>query len=1463
MVRVDPVHQVGELACAIAHYLGWPEPCEARLFPSGSTRELDPQRGLGRAGLLSGQCLTLAPASDLDPSTGRSPAGVGSAGRPPSGLVLIRSGQDAGRRVALWADRSIIGRDRVCSVRLVDPGVSRRHIVVRPTNDGFLVRPTPEARSPVTVNGRPVTTTTLVTDHDLIGLGATTLSIIGPRPVRPPEPRGHFGTVAFHRTPYHPTPIVDRVFDPIGDVPEEIEPVRFPYLAAIVPVLMGTLMALLVSPRFIFFAALGSIVSGVGYLEQRRRNAARYARAEERFDRRLAERRVEIVDALRQERATRFVAAPDVLELAARARHRSSELWIRDRSAPDVLQLRVGLGDVEAKVIVRAETRGDETLRHDVGSELAEIERIRGVPIIVDGSLHSVVGIVGAPADTISLTSSLLGQAACLHSPDDVFIAAALDPSGLSVGWLKWLPHTRPDAWPLGCSPLAITPAQTDRLLQELLILAEQRVARPDPGAGESTVDRRWPRLVVAIDRSLGPDAAVVSRLGDLACDAGITMLWLTTSRDRVPRQAEVIITCESATSHHRSRMSFTDPELASRSFDVDRLPIALAEEIAMSLAALSDASSATASSSLPQEVTLYEALGTGAPDSAWVLEHWRVARGHSLPGPIGICAGGPLAIDLVVNGPHALVGGTSGAGKSELLTSLVSGLAAYNPPTRLNFLFVDYKGGATSSIFNDLPHTAGCVTNLDAAVADRALRSLKAELNRRMDLFEGRAKDLAEMIDRHPDLAPPSLVIVIDEFATLVKEVPDFLAGIVDIAQRGRSLGIHLVLATQRPSGAVNDNILANTNLRISLRMLDGAESRHVIGSPDAAGIPTSLRGRGFARFGPGKLIAFQGAWSGATVHLDDAVDPILVADFGVSPALAGGSVSDPNSKEPTTPETPPLPAVRGSQAPTQLDHLLGAIRAAAEIDGCGPARAAWLEELPEALALDSLLSPVEAGRCSPSSPGDGGDVGWSIPIGLLDEPETQRQSVANVDLVAGGGLLIFGTSGSGKTTALATLALSACRQHREVSAPGWVAVVGLDFASRQLTELESHPDCAAIATGDDLEATTRVIADLSQLLADRRSQVTAATRAGGCPPRFDKILLLIDDYANLCQTFEGVGAPSSYYLWLEALNRLVIDGRQVGIHSAITVTRRAAIKSSILSAISNRLVLRQVDGSSFAEFGIASSMISKRELTAGRGFIDGTTMVQVATATETLDVTPATEARPGRELDGRDRLISPLLSPDVGPLDKPDKPLEIAIGRSDLGSKPVLVDLAANDLVILGGPRSGRSTALVTVGRQLLAGCCEIWAIGPAGSPLATLEATRSSFGRADELVSILHELADSFDASSSRGDRDLVLLIDDYDLLEDPVLDEPTSRLLSIGVRFVASTTELRSYSANALAKEMKKCRALLCLQPDDDRHLAEVTGTTIRLRPGLGLPPGRGALVINRKATVVQVANSQPR
>ena len=286
--------------------------------------------------------------------------------------------------------------------------------------------------------------------------------------------------------------------------------------------------------------------------------------------------------------------------------------------------------------------------------------------------------------------------------------------------------------------------------------------------------------------------------------------------------------------------------------------------------------------SDLPRSVSWLELNDPKiAEDPAAIIERWQESRsiltGPAAPGGgppgrpgtlraiVGSAGDGPLALDLRLHGPHALVGGTTGSGKSELLQTWILAMASAHSPQRVTFLLVDYKGGSAFRECVHLPHTVGLVTDLSPHLVRRALRSLGAELTYREHLFAAKhVKDLQELERTGDPETPPSLVIVVDEFAALVHEVPEFVDGVVNVAQRGRSLGLHLVLATQRPAGVIKDNLRANTNLRLALRMADESDSDDVLGSAVAAHFDPALPGRTVSKTGPGRLVPFQAGYVG-----------------------------------------------------------------------------------------------------------------------------------------------------------------------------------------------------------------------------------------------------------------------------------------------------------------------------------------------------------------------------------------------------------------------------------------------------------------------------------------------------------------------------------------------------------------------------------------------------------------------
>jgi len=1457
-VEIDPDQPASRLAGALASYVGGATGGGAptrtpRVLLLRTGEFLDPDARVADTGVLSGDEVVLDPAAVPGPL-------------PP---ILIRAvsvdvlaGPDSGHSAVLDRGTYIVGRDATCDLAVSDLTVSRRHLRVEVALDWTVtIEPEGDAENGVLVNDAAIAGRVAVTGDDVVTLGTTRLAFR--EFIRATdEVRDGLGQIEFHRTPYRPERVRPRELPPLGPVPTAPEPRRFQILGALAPLAAGLAMfAFSGEPQFLVLTLLSPLAIIANFFEDRRSNRHRHSKQVERFHERVEERKAEVAQALYDARVERVRAAPDLADLARRAELRTIDLWPRGRDSDDFLAVRVGLGDAESLVTSPVETNGDEQLREMAEAAVAGHERLSGVPVTVDLAEVGTFAVHGDPQRVDDVAASVAVQLACLHSPEDLIIAGAVGADREFGAWLKWLPHLRSVTSPLAGRHLSTTAAGARTILTELIEVAEMRAATSD-----RSVDRRWPWVVLFLDGDLEPDATLVSQLLDRCVDGGVTVIWLSTSEARVPHQATAVLDCQLTRGDDEAVLWSTDPEVAPRDVELGRVHPEVADRVARCLAPVRDATVATATTAIPRTAPLLSVLGTDVPDATWITERWLTDRPYGLRFPVGLGADGVFELDLVSDGPHALIGGTSGAGKSELLQSIVASLITIYPPTRLNFLFVDYKGGASSTAFRDVPHTVGYVTNLDADLAMRALTSLRAELNRRMRLLEGRAKDLEEMLDRHPDEAPPSLVIVVDEFATLVKEIPDFVAGMVDIAQRGRSLGIHLILATQRPSGSVNDNILANTNLRISLRMLDGSESSAIIGGPEAADIPVPLRGRGFARLGPRALVPFQSAYTGAPMVAAAGMSPVIVAPFAPdAPAARMVFGAEPAETD---------RARAGAQAATQLDAVIAAVVDAARKNDFPPPPTPWREPLPDHVTLAAVRADGR-GAWATTEPGR------YVRVGVVDAPEDQDQYPAIVDLEEGGGLIAYGSGGAGKTTLLRTVAASAALD----ADASEVSIFAIDFASRGLRSIDALPHVAAVATGDDLEAVTRVIALLGSEIERRRSvlaEVQAETltayrsRAGAAHAGLARILLLVDGYPNLSAAFSGSTLGSPLDQWLDAFHQIVLDGRQVGVHVVLTADRRGGIPAVVQSAVANRVILRQADEGAYGDHGIPLTRARGLDLAPGRGLWQADKLVQIACLSESGEGAaqaaalseiaagapgPAEPALRTAPLPDVIDLVAPAPAPATATASSSGPQPSAVIGIADLTLAPVSVDLAHSHLLVAGLPRSGRTTAAAVVAAQLVAAGHEVWIVGGSGSALADVAgATRSAFGRSDVHLPVLDELAT---LGETYTDTTRILVVDDLDMLDDPMLGTAWERLVRIDGLRVVATIEMRNhagFSMNAMLNEVRKARRSVFLQPDDPLELFQLTGVRAPLRPGTALPPGRGVLLADRKATTIQVARS---
>ncbi len=1326
-----------------------------------------------------------------------------------------------------------------------------------------VLEPGGERSNELRLNGHPVTEPAPLRPGDDLQVGCTTLQIRTAITERRPVSLATSGTVAFERTPQFRQPIQVRQLGALGRVPTKPSPRRFQLLAVLAPLLMGCSMAFFFdSPRFLLFAVLSPVVAIGNTIDSRRNGAKDHERKVAELRARIETRRNELRAHLADERELRHRAAPDVMELAHQAATHDKRLWNRARRSPDFLELRVGLGTVTPELDIKAEGQGDDDLILEIADAVAEFDRLVDVPVTVHLPEAGVVGAVGATTETARFAGGLALQAACLHSPEDLVIASAIPHERGVNEWLKWLPHTRSKNSPIGEAHLAGDPDAAATLIR-----AVSRVAETRSMIADQKLDPRWPWVLLLVDRSLEPDPAITARLLDLGASVGVSVVWLAESDRFVPRQAEVVARLRTPGEGVPSSLSYVDPERDAQEFEPVRVGTAVAERTARALAPLVDATATNAAATVPSMVTLFEALGVERIDPDWIAEQWLTDRGYALPTPVGLTDAGPLTLDLVRHGPHGLIGGTSGAGKSELVQSLVANLIALNSPERVNLLFIDYKGGALSGLFSDVPHAVGAVTNLDAMLSLRALTSLKAELDRRMALFEQkRVKDIAEMLERHPAEAPASLVIVVDEFASLVRELPEFVEGIVSIAERGRSLGIHLLLSTQRPSGSINENIQQNTNLRMSLRMLDAGESNNVIGTADAATIPGHLKGRGYARLGPGELIAFQSSWSGAPLGGEDGLRPIVVAPFTTLPETAA-SIPPMVAVGPSAP-VDDNPGCSGSVTPgragsnaTELDAVLDAVVEAASRLGMGRGRAPWLETLPNLVPLDTVLADPRSAAVSASS----------VTIGMVDNPEAQDQYPANIDLDDGGGLAVYGSGGSGKTTTLLTAVCSAAIRDSQAGG-GQLTIFGIDFASRQLGVLQQLPQCEVVANGDDLEAVTRIIATVTRLFAERQAVAADAAARNEPATAETPVLLVIDGYDALAETFSSAGNVTALLPWFDRIVNLITQGRQVGIHCLLATGSQSGPSARLMNTISNRITLRQTDDTAYRSFGVPSAIATGLELAPGQALTrtgtglqiavvghrpgpDGESIVDPAAVGELADglvgsVLPACTTRPlPTEVT---RPASPTGAPSLA---------RVELGIADLSLEPVAVDLEINTLCVLGPPRSGRSTSLLNAGVQLAAAGAEVWAFGPHGSRLDRHHAwSGAAFGKTAEVTALMEQLTS---AAEQFPDAVRYLLFDDVDRFDDMSLNAPFKALLETGVRICGSAATSRNLiGSNPIHKELKSARNLLVLKAEDDGAIQAAVGGRYPIRPGLAMAPGRGVLVSDGVATVIQGFAPQP-
>ncbi|MEY9887240.1 S-DNA-T family DNA segregation ATPase FtsK/SpoIIIE [Catenulispora sp. MAP5-51] len=1292
----------------------------------------------------------------------------------PYGTVEVRvaGGPDAGGVHRINPGYADIGRSRRNRVKIDDPGISDFALRVSLDVRG-VIRVAPYEGVAATLEKQPLVGEAEWKPGMQVVIGTTILEVgyyTPPDAALTPSEDGAF--LDYNRPPRILPPERQTKFklpSPVRD--EHKRP--FPIVMLVLPVMGAVLMAVMMGrPQYLMMAAMSPLMMMGNYWQEKKTGKTTYAQQVADYEAKKARIEQDARDALSLERNARRQESPDpatLLDIGIGPRQR---LWERRRRDNDHLLLRVGTLDQDSEVVLEDPEQDEH--RRNVAWTVPE------APVVIPFKERGVIGVAGPAGTPRALARWLVAQTAALSSPDDVqFVLLTDSHAQQDWEWMRWLPHLRPGS---GQNASALIGTDAETVAQRIAELSQQLSFRMKEHAasGGENLTFKDPDIVVILDgsrrlRSM-PGMIQVLQQGPMV---GIRSICLDGEDRFLPGECQAIVVVEP----QGLRVQQVGSDML-RGVRPDAVSPVWCQRLVRGLAAVRDVSGNEEASGIPNSARLLDVLGLEPPTSQAIAARWTMG-GETTMAMLGESFDGPFGIDIRRDGPHGLIAGTTGAGKSELLQTIVASLAVANKPTAMTFVLVDYKGGSAFKDCVQLPHTVGMVTDLDNHLVERALESLGAELKRREHILaEAGAKDIEDYGDirkKNTHLSPmPRLLIVIDEFASMVRELPDFVTGLVNIAQRGRSLGIHLLLATQRPSGVVSPEIRANTNLRIALRVTDGNESTDVIDDPSAGFISKSTPGRAYVRLGANSLVPFQAGRVGGRRPGANVVSQSSVWSTRLDwPGLAAAP-----------PKKPEGPKVEDDAEITDLKVLVDAIREANAAMQIPPQHSPWLPALQDTVLL-SDVPPVRR---------HGGHDLAPIPWGIDDLPSLQARRAAVLDFASLGHMLIAGAPRSGRSQLLRTMAGAIALTQSTAD----VHIYGIDCGSGALLPLTALPHCGAVVQRQQSERATRLINRLMQEITDRQEKLASQGYASIIEQRMsvpaDQKLPHIVVFLDRWDGFLGSLGELDGGVLTDQIMKIMREGQGAGVHVIMTGDR-LVLSGRIASLTEDKMSFRLPDKSDFGLIGLHPRKIPD-EIAAGRAFRsesgletqvalltpDGSGQAQAAALAAIAEQARARDAqiprarRPFRVdvLPNRITLAEAWELRDEASQGRPLWALAGVGGDELIGAGPDLGD-GVPAFLIAGPPKSGRSTMLVMMARTLVVQGSQVILVAPRNSPLRKMAGERGVLAVFESSDLGEEELRSALDAA---GGHPVCVLIDDAEMLKEAPAGSVLRDLISQG-------------------------------------------------------------------------------
>lgn len=1310
-----------------------------------------------------------------------------------------------------------IGRGEQNNIQIKDRMVSDDHAIIKSDNDGFIIEDA-DSKNGTYVNGVRVKSKRL-SDDDLITIsghkmhylkgtliianygystmakGLPVVSATGngtqardqgfqrsPR-LLPSMPTGEIDIPAPHSTASEPTINWLTVLLPAG--------------AMILIMILITIISPGLTMLYIILPLMSALTAVLSYRSQKKKFIAEVETQESDYRRVVESKRSEIKALQEQQKSAMQQMYPDNRTKIAIVRERQRRMWERTPANSDFLSFRLGIGEVPFTVRIKTPKTDEITKPSQLLSEAIALKTKYGMipnaPVVYDLKIAAPLGIIGKREDVLGAARNLVMDIATHHSYDEVKIVMVF-PEHEKSEWesFRWIPHVFDNDHEtryMACDKRGVKTLFA-RLYEEIKLRELSR---------KSSTTKEEIQLPVYLfligSQELVQNETLMSYLLHPQKELGVFSVMFFDTLERLPKDCLGIVSVDN---NAGKLVKYTNEQWI---FIADKTSIAEADLFSRNMASVR-LKTIVDPSNLPTTLSFLEIYKVQLPQELEIDRRWMASEPYTgLVAPVGVTQNGQLQTINIGEGTrsygwHGLVGGTTGSGKSEFLQTLILSLAVNYHPQDVAFVLIDYKGGAMANAFKRLPHLAGIITNLGGNQTDRALISINSEIQRRQAVFNKvgviHINDYQRKFRNGEVTEPlPHLFIIVDEFAELKSEKPEFISGLVTASHVGRSLGIKLILATQKPSGVVNEEIRTNSGYKICFKVESPSDSKEVLSKPDAALINNP--GRAIISVGTDYIYEiFQAAWSGAGYNEKKTTTSI----FDIREVDLDGSRHHLSRD---------LFQVEYRETHSQLQVIVEQISIIAQKQGIPKVRSIWMPPLPERLSLE-LMQNVD-----------------KPVLGLVDDPGRQMQYPLEVDFIKNGHLSVFGSPSSGKTTLLRTLIVSICK----VYSPDECCVYAIDFGSRALGSLAGFPNVGGVVMVDEAERLKNLLKFILKKIEQRKSFFANEGVSNIASYRISKrcslaiIVLVIDNYPALIEVY-----PETE----ELLVQITREGSNLGVFVVLTANTPGAVKYRIAANFKISIALQMADRGDYSTIvGRTTGLDSSAPY--GRGLIRDNPPLEFQTAlpisgddegerTENLrklaeDLNTSWKGAKAEEIPEVPKKLTPEML--IAKLQRLYESFSLPLGIDFETVAPLLHNFREEEhLLIAGNARSGKSTFLNSIIEVIgLMDCGDVYIFDSRFEPLSTVNGLScvkgyaSGLEESEKLLTLLSceigRRKKEIKEKKASEERDIFIVIDNYydfnDIASQPFKNEIESivkreRGLKIHILLSGLTSDMTS-------------------------------------------------------------------